>query len=71
MVRSSRAKICPFTVTFFPSAAEPLMPLRGAGESDSKLLLGDDMVAVSLLCGSTAGAGAEAVGTTAGLSVGR
>src|SRR5579885_3471943 len=63
MVKSSRAKICPLTVTFFPRAAEPLR-MPGSG---SKVLDGDDMVLVtSLLCGSTAGAGVT--GALAGFS---
>src|SRR5947209_2958860 len=56
MVRSSRAKIWPFTVTFFPSAADPL---RTAADSGSKVLEGVDMLLLlSLLAGSTAGAAA-------------
>src|SRR5579875_757064 len=63
IVRSSRAKIWPLTVTFLPKAADPP---RVEGVSGSKVLDGDDMVCGSLLCVSTVGC-AGGAGTPAGL----
>src|SRR5690349_9684374 len=60
IVRSSRAKICPFTVTFLPNAAAPPRTL----DSCSKVRFGDDIVLASLLDASIWGEGI--VGVTGG-----
>src|SRR5689334_16621235 len=65
MVKSSRLKIWPFTVTFLPRVADPAPGMRGSG---SKFLVGDDITLVSLFCVSATDAGLEDTGLSGGTS---